>query len=100
MPARIEIDHRRIADFCDKWQITEFALFGSILRTDFTPTSDVDVLLTFEESAPWSLTDVVRMQTELEELFGRHVDIVEKRAITNPFRRKRILSSYEVIHAA
>jgi predicted nucleotidyltransferase len=100
MPARIEIDHRQIADFCNKWRVTEFALFGSILRSDFTPMSDIDVLLTFDETAPWSLMDVVRMQSELERLFGRRVDIVEKKAIKNPVRRKRILSTYEVIHAA
>jgi predicted nucleotidyltransferase len=100
MPARIHVDRRQLGDFCDKWRITEFALFGSVLRNDFSRASDVDVLLTFQEGAPWSLTDVVRMQSELEQLFGRHVDIVEKKAIANPFRRHRILSSNEVIYAA
>jgi len=100
MPLPIDIDRQAVAAFCDRWRITEFALFGSVLRTDFQPGSDVDVLVTFEESAPWSLWDLVAMQDELSDLFGRKVDLVEKKAIKNPFRRRSILSNYEVIHAA
>lgn len=100
MAAHIEIDQQEIREFCRKWRITEFALFGSVLRDDFGPDSDVDVLVTFEDGAPWSLLDIVTMRDELAVALGRPVDIVEKKAITNPFRRQRILASYEVIHAA
>ncbi|HEY9421393.1 MAG TPA: nucleotidyltransferase family protein [Thermoanaerobaculia bacterium] len=94
------IDRDRIADFCRRWKITEFALFGSALRDDFRADSDVDVLVTFEPGAPWSLWDLSRMRIELEEIFGREVDLVEKKALRNPFRRQAILSNQRVIYAA
>jgi len=97
---RIPIDHQRIAEFCRKWRITEFALFGSVLRDDFGPDSDVDVLVTFAADAPWSLLDIVSMIDELRTVFGRHVDLVEKGAIRNPFRRHSILTTKEVVYAA
>lgn len=100
MPAHIEIDPERIFTFCKKWQITELALFGSVLRDDFRPDSDVDILVTFDEDAPWSLLDIVDMRDDLVTLLGRPVDLVEKNAISNPYRRERILANYEVIHAA
>jgi uncharacterized protein len=97
---RIAVDRERIAAFCRKWRITEFALFGSVLRADFSPDSDVDVLVSFEPEAPWSLWDLLAMQDELAALFGRRVDLVEKEALRNPYRRHEILSTREVIHAA
>jgi predicted nucleotidyltransferase len=100
MPARIDIDHDRIAEFCRRWMITEFGLFGSVLRDDFGPESDVDVLVTFAHDAAWSLLDMVCMRDELVGMLHRDVDIVEKKALANPYRRRRILSSCEVIHAA
>ena len=100
MSAQIAINPNQIAAFCRKWKVTELALFGSVLRSDFHPESDVDVLVTFEENDPWSLLDVVSMREELAQIIGRPVDLVEKKAITNPYRRQRILNSYEVIHAA
>lgn len=98
--ANIPVPHDRIADFCRRWKITEFALFGSVLRDDFGPDSDVDVLVTFVPNAPWSYWEHPIMQAELEEVFGRSVDLVEKRAITNPFRRHRILTTKRVLYAA
>ena len=100
MAAPVQIDRDRIADFCRRWKITEFALFGSAIRDDFRPDSDVDVLVTFEPGAPWSLWDLSRMRTELEALFGREVDLVEKGALRNPFRRRAILANQRVIYAA
>ena len=100
MNAKFGINREQIAAFCRKWQITEFALFGSVLREDFRPDSDIDVLVTFEDGAPWSLLDIVTMRAELAAIFERPVDVVEKNAISNPFRRSRILSNYEVIQAA
>lgn len=100
MAAPIQIDRDRIADFCRRWKVTEFALFGSAVRDDFRPDSDVDVLVTFEADAPWSLWDLSRMRAELERVFGREVDLVEKKALRNPFRRQAILSNQRVIYAA
>lgn len=100
MMTRVPIDRHRIAEFCRRWKVTEFSLFGSVLRDDFRPDSDVDVLLTFEPDAPWTLWDLSRMRMELEEIFDRKVDLVEKKALKNPFRRHAILADQRVIYAA
>ena len=100
MPIQIDIPLDKVKDFCRRWKVTEFSLFGSALRNDFRPDSDVDILVVFAEDAGWSLWDLVDMKEELEAVFGRPVDIVEKRALRNPFRKHAILSTYEVIYAA
>jgi uncharacterized protein len=100
MKNRVVIPKNKIADFCRHWNIVEFALFGSILSEDFRPDSDVDVLITFDPNAHHSLFDLVKMEEELETVFGRKVDLVEKAGIRNPFRRHAILKSLEVIYAA
>ncbi len=100
---RIPIDRAKIEDFCRRWKITEFALFGSVLREDFRPESDVDVLVSFAPDTRYSLFDLVHMQDELERLFGRKVDLVERRAVErseNYIRRKHILSSVESVYVA
>jgi predicted nucleotidyltransferase len=86
--------------FCHKWRVQELALFGSVLREDFSPESDVDVLVTFDQKAPWSLWDLIAMREELEGMLGRKVDLVEKDAIRNPFRRREILRTHQVVYAA
>ncbi|NOS99378.1 MAG: nucleotidyltransferase family protein [Phycisphaerales bacterium] len=96
---RIPIDANCVAQFCRKWRIVEFALFGSVLRDDFRPDSDVDVLVGFNPDAPWSLWDHMDMQDELATMFGRPVDLVSKRALKNPFRRHEILTARQVIYA-
>ncbi len=99
----IEIPQDKIVNFCQRWKITEFALFGSVLRDDFHSDSDIDVLATFAPDAQWSLFDHVDMQDELEAVFGRKVDLVSRRGIEhsrNYIRRKAILSSAEVIYVA
>ncbi len=100
---RIEIPANKIADFCRRWKVTELALFGSVLRGDFNPDSDVDVLVSFAPDARWSLFDLVRMQEELKAILGREVDLLERVAVEqseNYIRRKSILSNMEVIYAA
>jgi hypothetical protein len=97
---QIEVDRDAIAAFCRKWRIVEFSFFGSVLHEDFGPESDVDVLVTFDPDAPWSLWELLEMREELTRRFGRPVDFVEKKALRNPFRRRGILSTYQVIHAA
>ena len=96
----VEMDPRIIADFCRKWRIRELSLFGSALRDDFGPESDLDFLVSFEADAGWDLFDIVEMKAELEEQFGRRVDLIEKEAIRNPWRKYEILSTRQVIHAA
>ncbi|HDH53159.1 MAG TPA: nucleotidyltransferase [Nitrospirae bacterium] len=98
-----DVPKEKITNFCKRWKITEFALFGSVLREDFSPESDLDVLVTFAPDARWSLLDHVEMQDELKIIFGRNVDLVSKRGIErsrNYIRRKEIIESAEVIYAA
>jgi predicted nucleotidyltransferase len=92
------MDH--VERFCAKWKIREFAIFGSVLRNDFGPNSDIDVLISFHPHAGWSLWDLFDMQDELSSLFGRRVDLIEKEALKNPFRRQEILSTRRVLYAA
>ncbi|MCL5292111.1 MAG: nucleotidyltransferase family protein [Actinobacteria bacterium] len=101
--AGIQIPHDRIAEFCRKWRISELALFGSVLRADFRPNSDIDVLVSFSSSAHITLFDLIRMRNELKEIFGREVDLVSRRGLEsspNYRRRHAILSSAEVVYVA
>lgn len=100
---QIEIPKQKIEAFCRKWKITEFSLFGSVLRDDFRPDSDVDVLVTFSPDAHWRFYDLLHMQDELKEVFGREVDLGEKRLVEsseNYIRRKHILSNLETVYVA
>jgi hypothetical protein len=97
------ISQDKLAAFCRRWQITELALFGSAVRNDFHPESAVDILITFADDAHWSLFDLVTMQEELQDLVGRKVDLVERRAVEkseNYIRRRHILQSAEPIYVA
>jgi predicted nucleotidyltransferase len=89
-----------LATLCRRWKIREFSLFGSILRDDFTPDSDVDVLVEFEEAAAWGLFDLMDLTTELERKMGRTVHLVEKAGLRNPYRRREILEHREVLYVA
>ena len=103
MSIKIRLDREKIAGFCRKWKITELALFGSVLRDDFKPHSDVDVLVTFAADAQWTLFDLAHMEEELAGIVRRKVDLISRRGIErspNYIRKKAILSSAEVIHAA
>ena len=99
----IDIAHEQLVEFCQQWKISELALFGSVLRSDFSPNSDVDMLVTFDENANWSLFDHVQMQQELEALLKRKVDLLTRRAVEqsqNPLRRNAILSTARTLIAA
>lgn len=96
---RITLPEKKIEDFCRKWKISEMSLFGSVLSNEFRTDSDVDVLVSFKKDACWGLFDFVDMRDELEIIFGRKVDLIEKEALRNPFRKRRILSTREVIYA-
>lgn len=98
---RIGISQEQIADFCRRWQISELALFGSVLRDDFGPESDLDILVTFAPEAEWSLLDHVRMEQELTSLLGYDVDLLTKRAVersANWILRREILGTAEVLY--
>ena len=97
---RIKASPVQITEFCQRWQITEFALFGSVLRDDFRPNSDIDVLLTFSPEKWLTWDDWQAMQTEIETLFKRKVDLVSKQYLKNPYRRHEILNTRQVIYAA
>ncbi len=96
---RIDLPGEKIAEFCRRWKVTEFGLFGSVLRDDFRPDSDVDVLVTFAVDAGWSLFDLVEMQEELKAIFGHEVELVEREGLRNPFRRREILRNLQVVYA-
>ena len=103
MSRRIDLDRGKVAEFCRRWKITELSLFGSVLRDDFRPDSDIDVMVSFSPDSDWTLFDLVQMQFELEEIFARPVDLVTRRGIEqsmNPFRRKAILSTVEPLYVA
>lgn len=94
---------KEIDAFCEKWLISELSLFGSILREDFHPDSDVDFLVTFQPKSKWGLFDRVAMQRELTELLNREVDLIRKRGIErshNHIRRNNILSTAKVIYTS
>ncbi len=97
---KFRIPRKKISEFCRRWEVVEFSLFGSALRPDFRPDSDVDVLVTFSRDAQISLFDLVQMKLDLEKIFHRPVDIIEKDALENPFRKREILKTAQVIYAA
>ena len=103
MNARIDIPPGEITAFCKRWQIAELALFGSVLRDDFGPESDVDVLVRFDPQARPTLFDLVQMQDQLSATLGRKADLIEREAVErspNYIRRRAILQSAETIYAA
>jgi hypothetical protein len=103
MVQNFPLSDEEIKNFCQRWQITEFALFGSVLRHDFNAESDIDVLVTFDSNFQRGLNETLQIQEELEILLGREVDLIIKSAIArsaNWQRRQNILESAEVIYAA
>ena len=97
---RITIPQKKLNEFCRRWNVVEFAVFGSALREDFNSESDVDVLVTFAPDAEISLFDIAQMQIELERLYRRSVDLIEKASLRNPYRRREILQTAQVLYAA
>src|SRR5436305_15313724 len=91
----------RIADFCRRWKIRELSLFGSVLRDDFGPASDIDLLAQFAPEADWSLFDHARMERELVEVLGREVDLVNRSEVErspNWIRRREILGTARTLY--
>ncbi len=103
MTLPIELPQEAIADFCRRWRIRELAIFGSALREDFRPDSDVDVLVEFAPEARWNLLDIAGAEQELSGILGRPVDLVERRCIEhsdNWIRRRHILESAQTFYVA
>lgn len=100
MNTRVQLDREALAAFCRKWRVRELSLFGSALRDDFGPESDLDFLVSFEPEARLDIDILLDMKEELEARFGRPVDVVEKEALRNPWRKHEILRTREVIYAA
>ena len=101
--ARFEPPRDEIANFCRRWQVKELALFGSALREDFGPDSDVDLLVRFHPDARRTLLDMAQMQEELSLMFGRQADLIEHDAVQssrNYIRRNAILRTAETVYAA
>ncbi len=100
---RVEASSEDVAAFCRRWELDEMALFGSVLRDDFRPDSDIDVLIRFACVPTPGLFGLVRMEDELAALFGRPVDLLTRDAIEhsrNYIRRRAILDSLQVVYAA
>ncbi len=103
MAIHVNISKDKIAVFCRRNHIRSLAFFGSVLRADFGPDSDVDVLVEFEHGQKHGLMDLVRMEEELTEMFGQKVDLVERRAVErseNYIRRRHVLESVETVYVA
>ena len=103
MNPAVSIPRDQLAAFCRANGIRKLAVFGSALRDDFGPESDIDLLVEFGEETRHSLFDMVRMEGELKAILGREVDLVERAGIErsrNYLRRKAILQSAETIYAA
>jgi predicted nucleotidyltransferase len=98
----IDLPTEKIADFCQRWQVTEFALFGSVLRDDFRPDSDIDIMVQFHPEAHPTFSSLDQMEAELKTMFDRDIDLITRQGIEtsrNYLRRHEILSSAQVIYA-
>lgn len=85
---------------CRRWKIRELSVFGSFARGNAQAESDVDLLVEYEPDADWSLIDIARLRRELSGLFGRPVDLVRERNITNPYRLTSIRRDRRTLYAA
>jgi len=91
----IPVPEDRIRLFCVKWKVRNFRFYGSIMRDDFRPDSDIDVMVEFSSDAHTTFFDMSSMQDELETLFSRKVDLADRRSVDqsqNYIRRKGMLS--------
>jgi uncharacterized protein len=99
----IDLHRHEIVEFCTRWKVTELSLFGSAVRGELTPQSDVDVLVKFDNNLRPGLSELDEMSRDLSEIFGRSVDLVEQTAVessSNYIRRQHILQSAEPVYVA
>ncbi len=97
---RILVPAERIEAFCRAWGVREFSLYGSVLRDDFLPGSDVNVMLEFAAGCGFTFENTPALVAELEALYGRRVQVVEKCRITNRHLRESIMAGRRVLYAA
>jgi uncharacterized protein len=98
--AKFSYDDQILAQIAKSFNINELYIFGSAIREDFSENSDIDLVVVFNESSHYSLFDVMEIKEKFESFFGRDVDLVEKEALRNPYRREAILNSARKIYAA
>jgi predicted nucleotidyltransferase len=102
-PMGLGIETEKIMDFCRRWKISSLSIFGSALRGELRPDSDIDLLVTFRSDADWTMFDHFTMEDELSRLLGREVDLISIKALEenpNPIYRREILDSARQIYAA
>jgi predicted nucleotidyltransferase len=102
-PMGLGIEAEKIVDFCRRWKISSLSIFGSALRGELRPDSDIDLLVTFRSDADWTMFDHFTMEDELSRLLGREVDLISIKALEenpNPIYRREILDSARQIYAA
>lgn len=98
----IDLGTPALREFCKRWKIRQLSVFGSILREDFRPDSDIDFLADFDDDADWEIEDMDAMDRELERIVGRRVDLLDRRVVEqspNYIKRRHILSTAERVHA-
>lgn len=100
IPAAVADSLDQIREFCLRWHLLRLSLFGSVLRDDFRPESDIDVLIERSEQTPRGFRERDAMRDELAELLGRPVDLVYRSGLVNPYRRWEILRTARTIYAA
>ncbi len=99
MPLKIDVPTEEIARYCRENGIARLRAFGSVLRDDFGPDSDVDLLVAFEPDAGIGLFDYVRIKDELSELIGRQVDLVSEKGISK-YIRDEVFAEAEVLYVS
>ena len=95
MSTKIYVSQKKVSEFCKRHRIRKLSFFGSVLRNDFTPESDVDVLVEFAPDAHVGLISLAGMEIELSDILGKKAEIHTKRGL-NPFFRDEVLKSNEV----
>ena len=95
--ARIQVPRERLETVCRRHHIRWLALFGSVLRDDFRPDSDIDVLIEFEPEEPYTYFTLARIEDDLSDVLGRKVDVHVPRML-HPYIRDKVLSQAEELY--
>lgn len=99
----LEFDHEVLRAFCEKWGVAELAVFGSVLRDDYRPDSDIDFLVTWAPGVKRTVWEMFDMKDELAALYHRTIGLAQRQVVErdfNPIRRRNILDSARVLYAA
>lgn len=102
LQSRLGLTQEQLAEFCQRWKVVELAPFGSVLRDDFRPDSDIDIMVEFHPTACPTFSTLDRMEAELKIMLDREIDLITRQGIAssrNYLRRHEILSSAQVIYA-